>query len=86
MHAVVVSAHELALQSFLKARERLELIKSIAVVASEKYHDLFLMDECDPYELAESEFDMNLAWEFYTNELRKFALEETYARKIGVIE
>lgn len=86
MHAVVVSAHELALQSFLKARERLELVKSIAVVATEKYHDLFLPDESDPYDLADAEYDMNRAWEYYTNELRKFALEETYARKIGVIE
>jgi hypothetical protein len=86
MNAAVMTTVELALNSYLRARERLEQIKAVAVVASEKYHDLFLQDDPDSYELSDAEFDMNHAWDCYTNELRKFSLEESYARKIGVIE
>jgi hypothetical protein len=86
MNAGITTMRELALNSYLRARERLEEIKAIAVIASEKYHDLFLQDDPDPYELSDAEFDMNHAWDCYTNELRKFSLEESYARKIGIIE
>jgi hypothetical protein len=86
MNAADVSAREVALNSYLKSRERMEQVKSLAVVASEKFHDLFLMDDGDPYELAEAEAEMNHLWDCFTNEVRKVALEERYARKIGVIE
>jgi len=95
--AIVCPAREIALESFLKARERLEHTKAVAVVASEKYHDLLLADDDDfdprnweyesarAYNFEQAERDMYRAWDHYTNELRKFALEEAYARKVGVI-
>jgi hypothetical protein len=64
----------------------MEHVKSLAVVSSEKYHDLFLQDDPDPYELADAESEMTHLWDCYTNEVRKVALEESYARKIGIIE
>ena len=96
--AIVNSGSELALASFLKARERLEETKAGAIVASEKYHDLLLQDddEIDPrnweqesvraYDLEQAERVMHRLWAHYVNELRKYALEESYARKIGVLE
>lgn len=86
MNIAIVSPRELALNSFLRARERMEEVKSMAVIASETYHNIFLNDEPDPYDLADAEAIMNYLWACYTNEVRKVTLEESYARKIGVIE